>query len=242
VIEALRIRDLTDYIVQAPKEIEEITFTERKLPEGAKSFSAWAAGEDYPDGLLQAITYAADRLGDLEDYPEVYWTESKTDAMSKRIIFPFTWNGKNVGYSGRTFKKIIKPKYMVAVDSDYVYGLDNLIKESEFVLVFEGVIDALLMNGLAVLSNKISAEQADQIEQLGKQVIVVPDMSEDGKPLINAAIEYDWHVAFPDWDNDVKDAGEAVQRYGKLFTLKSIISNVATNATKIELLKRRIHD
>lgn len=241
VIEALRLRDLTDFIVAAPKELEELEFKERDLPKGAKSFTEWADGDEYPDGLLSAINYAAERLGDLTEYPDIYWTTDKAEAMNKRIIFPFTWQNKVVGYSGRTFKKIIKPKYMVAVDSDYVYGLDHLVKESEFVLVFEGVIDALLLNGVAVLSNKISVEQADQIEQLGKQVIVVPDLNETGKPLIDSAIEYDWHVAFPDWDDDVKDAGEAVQRYGKLFTLKSIISNVATNATKIELLKRRIH-
>jgi len=127
------------------------------------------------------------------------------------------------------------------VDSDYVFGIDRLIKDSEFVLVFEGPIDAMLMNGVAVLSNIVSAEQADIIDNLNKKVIVVPDMNHTGIPLINAAIEYGWGVSFPDWDEEIKDAGEAVQRYGKLFTLKSIISNVLTSKLKIELYKKKIN-
>lgn len=246
VIEALRSRDLTGYIPTEHKEHEVIEFKERQLPEGALSFEQWIefyelkSSTDYPSGLIRAVEYAAERFGDLSQYPEIYWTEDSTNAMNKRIIFPFTWEGKNVGYVARSFKKLIKPKYYTDVDSDYVYGIDNLVPESEFVLVFEGVVDAMLLNGVAVLSNKISPQQADMIEELGKQVILVPDLQESGKPLINDAIEYGWHVAFPEWDNDIKDSGEAVQRYGKLFTLKSIISSVATNKTKIELLKRRI--
>ena len=251
VIEAMRMRDLESYIPQELKEHEVIEFKERPLPPGSAAIMGRLAflaltdvnvdNIEVPDDLMSAIDYAADRLGDLREYPDIYWTEDKADAMNKRIIFPFTWNGKNVGYVARSFKKTIMPKYTANHDSDFVYGLDNLVKESEFVLVFEGVIDALLMNGVAVLSNSVSTQQADLIEQLGKQVILVPDLEKSGIPLINTAIEYGWHVAFPEWEGDVKDAGKACQRYGKLFTLKSIISSVATNKTKIEVLKRRIH-
>ena len=248
VIEALRIKDLETYVHVTPKEHEEVTFKKRELPEEAVSFLQWIAwfelkgNEDYPRGLVKAVEYSAERLGDLTKMPELYWSESKNHAMDRRVIIPFTWKGKTVGYTARTFSESIKPKYYMEVDSNYVFGIDRLIDDSEFVLVFEGPIDALLMNGLAVLSNSISAEQADIIEGLGKKVIIVPDMNSTGIPLIDAAAHYGWSVSFPEWDHDIKDAGEAVQRYGKLFTLKSIISNIATTKLKIELQKKKIHD
>ena len=170
-------------------------------------------------------------------------TPDKKHAMNKRIIIPFTWKGKNVGFTARKiFPNSPIPKYHMEVDSDYVFGVDDLIKESEFVLVFEGPVDAILMNGVAVLSNKVSDEQADIIERLNKKVIVVPDLNKSGIPLINAAKDYGWSVSFPEWEEDVKDAGEAVQRYGKLFTLKSILSNVISGKLKIDLYKKRINE
>jgi len=42
-------------------------------------------------------------------------------------------------------------------------------------------------------------------EELGHEVIVIPDQDEAGLNLIKKAMEYGWSVAFPTWDNDVKD-------------------------------------
>jgi len=246
VIEALRVRDMTG-LIQAPEKVhEEITFKPRSLPPGALSFEEWAQwhivkGDNaYPAGLVDCVHYASNRLGDISN-TTLYWTEDKNSAMNKRLIIPFTWKGEIVGSTARSFKKLIKPKYLNDVDSNYVFGTDNLIEDSDFVLVFEGPMDAMLLNGVAVLSNIVSAEQADLIEDLNKKVIVVPDMNHTGIPLIDSAVEYGWNVSFPDWEEDIKDAGEAVERYGKLFTLKSIISNVLTTKLKIELYKKRIN-
>ena len=250
VIEAMRVRDTALFVVPEEKEHEEIDFKKRALPEGALSFQAWIewhelkGNTDYPIGLVNAVEYASDRFGDLSKLPELYYTTDRgkpLQAMNKRIIIPFTWKGKIVGHTARAFNNTLSPKYLMDVDSNYVYGTDNLIKDSEFVLVFEGPVDAILMNGVAVLSNSISEEQADLIEDLNKKVIVVPDQNHTGFPLIDAAIKYGWSVSFPEWEEDIKDAGEAVERYGKLFTLKTIISNILSSKLKIELHKRRIN-
>ena len=248
VLEAMRERDMATFVEREPKTHEEINFKERPLPPEALSFEQWMEWHElkedtnYPEGLVNAVEYAADRLGDLSKMPDLYYTlDRKLPAMNKRVIIPFTWKDKIVGYTARAVNEHIKPKYYMEVDSDYVFGTDRLVKDSEFVLVFEGPMDALLMNGLAVLSNSISAEQADIIEDLGKQVIVVPDLSSTGIPLINAAKDYGWSVSFPEWEEDVKDAGEAVQRYGKLFTLKTIISNVLSSKLKIDLHMRKLN-
>jgi len=250
VIEALRVRETSLFIEPEEKIHEEIDFKARDLPTDAMSFQQWMewyelkGATDYPLGLVWAVEYAAERLGDLSKMPELYYTLDRgkpTQAMNKRLIIPFMWKDKIVGHTARSINATLKPKYLMDVDSNYVYGTERLIKESDFVLVFEGPIDAMLMNGVAVLSNMVSAEQADLIEDLGKKVIVVPDQNSTGLPLIDAAIAYGWSVSFPEWEDDIKDAGDAVERYGKLFTLKTIISNVQSSKLKIELHKKRLN-
>ena len=40
------------------------------------------------------------------------------------------------------------------------------------------------------------------------------------------------------WEDDIKDAADAIQRYGKLYTLKSIIDARISNNTKISVKMR----
>ena len=101
--------------------------------------------------------------------------------------------------------------------------------------VFEGSIDAIMLGGIAVLTNEISPEQALQITQLGKQVIVVPDQDKPGIRMAEQAIELGWSVSFPNWAEDIKDAGEAINRYGRLATMISILKNVETTELKSKL-------
>ena len=99
----------------------------------------------------------------------------------------------------------------------------------------EGVFDAILIDGIAVQGNAVSAEQAHLIDKLGCRVIVCPDRDEAGKDLINQAIELGWEVSFPDWHPSCKDAADAVARYGRVATLQSIIDSATNNKIKIEV-------
>ena len=55
---------------------------------------------------------------------------------------------------------------------------------------------------------------------------------------VNVAIKQGWSVSFPPWEDDIKDASDAVMRYGRLFTVKSVLDSVETNATKIKILAK----
>jgi DNA primase len=107
--------------------------------------------------------------------------------------------------------------------------------------VVEGPFDAMSVDGVAVLSNECSEIQADIIDSLAREVIVVPDKDKAGMKLIDDAIKFGWSVSFPVWQETCKDAAEAVSRYGKLFTLKSILEAKESSKLKIELLKRKMH-
>ena len=78
------------------------------------------------------------------------------------------------------------------------------------------------------------------IDKLNKRVILCPDRDDAGKDLIEKAVELGWEVSFPPWHSDCKDAADAVQKYGRLLTLKSIVDNATNNKLKIEVKAKMI--
>ena len=110
---------------------------------------------------------------------------------------------------------------------------------ARFVVVTEGLFDAMCIGGVGILSNQCSETQAQIIDTLAREVILVPDRDIAGQKLIDDALEYGWSVSFPEWEPDVKDVNDAVIRYGKLFTLKSIVDARETSSLKINLRRKR---
>ena len=89
------------------------------------------------------------------------------------------------------------------------------------------------------MSAEISASQHMLISQLQREVIVLADRDDAGIRLVEQALEYGWSVSFPDWAPGIKDANDAIQHYGKLYTLYSIISSKESNNLKIQLKLRK---
>jgi DNA primase len=149
------------------------------------------------------------------------------------------WEGKIIGYTSRTFVDSVKPKYYSNYEPNLVFNLNNQQRDSKFVIVCEGPFDAMSVDGVAVMSNECSETQAEIIESLGKEVIVVADRDKAGARLLQNAIEYGWSASFPVWQETCKDINEAVVKYGKLFVLKSIIDSKETSKLKIELMRKK---
>jgi DNA primase len=112
--------------------------------------------------------------------------------------------------------------------------------EWRYVIVTEGVFDALSIGGLAVLHAEINDAQARLIRSLDREIIVVPDRDAAGMRLVDRAVELGWSVSMPDWPADVKDVNDAVIRWGKLATLITILQARETSRIKIELRKKQL--
>lgn len=207
----------------------DLNFIPRDLPENSQKITTELIEQN--EDVLPVVEYIYSRGLTLDDYDFYY---SDRPGYQDRMIIPLTIDKKIMGYIARKVGDG-KPKYLTEHPPHIVFNLDRQDLDREFVLVFEGSIDALLLGGVAVLTNEISQEQASQINQLGKPVIVVPDRDQPGERLIERAIELGWSVSFPAWDDEVKDAGEAVIRYGRLATLISIIKTVESMDLKIRL-------
>jgi hypothetical protein len=243
VIEAVRLKDLIQpEDIKAPE--EEIVFEARTLPKEARSFDEMATfirlqDEDapLPAEFNRAVEFVYKRLGSQLSKYEFYWTPEVEHKLSHRVVVPFYYKGAIVGYTARAVEEGIKPKYHSNHPSHFVFNMDRQQHDSKFVIVVEGPFDAMSIDAVSVQTNDISEQQADIIESLGKEVIVVPDWDKPGQQMIDRAIEYGWSVSFPVWNETCKDAGEAVERYGRLFVLKAIIDAKESNSLKIKLKK-----
>lgn len=247
VIDAIRVKDLVAPETLVEQEHEEVNFKPRPLPEEAQTlqslntFYTLNSDLNVPEGFHKSVLYLADRHIDLTKY-DFYWTPESAYNLHKRVIVPFTWKNKIIGYSARTFDDSVKPKYHSSYEPNYVFNVDKQKLDSKFVIVVEGPFDAMVIDGVAVLSNECSEIQADIIDSLGREVIVVPDADKAGMKLVNQAIEYGWSVSFPIWQETCKDANDAVSKYGKLFVLKSIIEGKESSRLKIELKKKKLYN
>ena len=245
VIEAIRIRELVNpEEVKQEAEEEKIDFKVRELPESAVSFRAMMTHhllDDFrnvPPLLNSAVDYTNSRKMDYDRY-DFYWTDSTEHSLHQRVIIPMIWQGRTIGYTSRAFVDGVKPKYYSHYEPNFVFNTNNQLPDSKFVIVCEGPFDAMSIDGVAVLNNECNETQADIIESLGREVIVVADKDRAGQKLIDAAIEYGWSVSFPIWQETCKDINEAVVKYGKLFVLKAIIDGKETSKLKIELMRKK---
>jgi hypothetical protein len=235
VIEAIRVRELV-----APEEVkqeaeeEKIDFKVRDLPEDAENLVTL-------DYVHPALEYCVARKIDIAKY-QFYATRQEQYNLHKRIIIPFVWQGRTIGYTARAIEENVKPKYHSNYEPNFVFNINNQQADSKFVIVCEGPFDAMSIDGVAVLNNECNETQADIIESLGREVIVVADRDRAGAKMINNAIEYGWTVSYPVWLETCKDVNEAVVKYGKLFVLKTILDSKHSSKLKIELMKKKLYN
>lgn len=213
------------------------SWKEKALPEQAMSLMEWLKHDCNDRDFLRAVNYALSR--GFTDLSHLYWTPEKWKMFNKRVILPFRFKNKIVGYTGRFVgnppsKEITK--YFNIMPNDYIYNLDNQYDfDREFIIISEGVFDAYFTDGISPSGNTLNDDHVRLIRSIGKKVIVCPDKDKNGSQLVQTAIENDWAVAFPEWEKGIKDPTAAVEKYGRILTVKSIIDSRESNPTTIQL-------
>ena len=228
-LEALRLNDNSNAVVSTVIP----TFDVRALPLDAKPINEWL--DDVPDKLMPVLEYIAERKLYL-DYYDFYWTPKI--GFSNRIIIPFYKDGTIVGYTARAVNDV-KPKYISEQQPGYVFNLDNQHDSREFVICCEGPIDAISVDGCAIMGAEIKDSQAWLLKQLGKEIVFVPDRDHEGPRSVEQALEYGWSVSMPDWPEGIKDINDALIKLGRLATLYLIITAKESNNLKIQLKAKK---
>jgi hypothetical protein len=212
---------------------------ERPLPEGAMLLKEWALavwkpGEDAD--MVRVFEYLVSRGMDLDWYD---WMWTPAPGYKDRLLIPFYHDGKVVGYTGRKITDG-KPKYLTDAQPGYVFNLDQQTRDREFVIVVEGQFDAIAIDGCAIMHNDPNDTQITRLNAMGKEVIVVPDKDRPGAKLVAAAIKNNWGASLPPWEDDVKDVADAVKRYGRIYTLTTILNYKVSGEINLHLLKKKL--
>ena len=223
-----------------------ITFKKKEFPKDTHKLEVWL--EKYITKDLTEVRW--NKIDELLNYlktrgigPDWYDFMYSSNAhfnFNQRLIIPFYWKGDIVGYTGRLFNQSNKVKYFTEVQPGYVFNMDVQDWTRKFVIVTEGPFDAITVSGVSILGSEINDIQRELIDGLNRKIIVVPDRDRPGEKLVNQAIEFGWSVAFPEWNEKVEDVADAVLKYGRLFTIQSILKSTESNKLKIDL-KRKMY-
>jgi hypothetical protein len=211
------------------KELEAVslpTLPDKELPADTQTLER--ALMSNPEAVIGVADYILSRGFDIR--ADWMWSPELPD----RVIIPFRYEGRIVGYTARKITDG-KPKYLSEQTPGYVFNLDAQANDRPVVLAVEGPMDALSIDGIALLGAEIMAKQAMLINRLGKKVILIPDRDNDGARTVEQAIELGWSVSMPDWGPGIKDCNDAIRTYGQLYTIMLIMSAVETTELKIRL-------
>jgi hypothetical protein len=230
--------------------IHKPTFKEMALPAGARTFAQCLEDGVTETDFIEVAAYLFDRGDVIANAMEYYWTPSTDEALNRRVIVPFRWQGKIVGWTGRLIDEATAkcPKYWSQVPSHYIFNSEAIDSDRKFIIVSEGPFDGIATDGVATLGAKLSDEQAFWLNSTDKKKIVVADRDKSGQRQIDMALKYGWMVSFPRlkeghgfqnwWDPEIKDPAEASKHYGKLYTIRSIVESATENKIEINIKRK----
>jgi len=222
-----------------PREIKTLAFSKGSLPVGSRNVME-LLNEGFEDpNFINAMVYLMSRGDEIMEGYDYYWTPLKDHDLNRRILIPFRWNHEIVGWTGRATYPT-KSRYHSSVPHHYLFNTEVVENDWEYVFLCEGPFDAIAINGVATLGDKLTEEQIQWLKHTGKTIVVVPDRQKGGGTLVDMAIRENWQVSFPHWDKDIKDGADAVKRYGKLYTIWSIIDSRVANKLEINVRRQRL--
>lgn len=217
-------------------------FEEVPLPIGAVPIENIVAEQDIADDFMTALEYLGNRGTAVLNGWNYHWSSNTKLDMNKRIIIPFYHRTKVVGWTARYagIPPSGTPRYYNSnLQTGYLFNCDVLYKPGrKYVTIHEGPFDAISVDGVATLGSEPSREQIAWLNSTDKEKIVVPDRQRTNQGLIDAALTNGWSVSFPDWEEDIKDAADASRRYGRLFTLSTIMRSHTKNHLEIGIKRR----
>jgi len=174
-----------------------------------------------------AEAYLTSRMIKSSDYP-FFVSEGKYEG---RLLIPYYFRDKIVYWQGRSMDDSVAPRYKnPTVEKDNIFfNMDELYRYTDDPLfVVEGPLDAISIGkqAIALLGSTLTEFKREELRKTGKrrQIVFVIDKNKNGKLLALDAINEGWSITcFPD---NVEDANDALQKYGKLW-LTSWVSSSA---------------
>lgn len=208
----------------------------RSLPENSRLIHDLLKDGDPEPDLIRVIEYIYQRGQELDWYP---WHWSNQPGYRDRLLIPFYDRGRIVGWTGRKITDG-RPRYLTESQPGYLFNIDRQTPDRRAVILVEGQMDAIAVDGVAAMTKDINPTQAARIATLNRPVIVVPDRDRPGATMIDHAVKNNWSVSMPPWDQSIKDVADAVKLYGRCYTLYTIFHYQESNAIKLQIMSQQL--
>jgi 5S rRNA maturation endonuclease (ribonuclease M5) len=207
-------------------------FEEKTLPKDSINIKEFINGKKTPsEHAVKIIEYLYNRDPLLIDKYD--WYHSDTE-YKDYVIIPYYYENKIVGWTGRNTNSS-GDRYIKDTVNDFIFNIEKQ-KDKNILLLVEGILDGINLDCASLLGSNISEKQKYWINSLNKKVVVFPDFDKSGKDLAMKALQNGWYVSVPPrvgnnqvWEKNIKDASEAVKKYGKLYTINAILSHASNN-------------
>lgn len=224
----------------------ELKFEAIALPARARSISEWLQDGELDPDFIAVVDYLMSRGEVIVRSTEFYW--SPESDFRRRLIIPYIFRDRIFGFTSRAIDKGAIPKYHNQIPPDFIFNNRFMdIPTRNIILIQEGVLDALSTDAVSPSGSSFTERQLLWMKQSSKRKILVADRDITGGKLITQALHNDWEVAFPRlrdgagtksggnwWEPDIKDSDQAVQRYGRLYVIHSILATATDNPLKIK--------
>lgn len=150
-----------------------------------------------------------------------------------RVVIPFWRDGRLIFWQSRAIDKTVKPRYRncSATREAIIYGYDRLFTYSTAPLFCtEGVFDAESVDGIGIAGSTLSPAKIELLHKTRRRIIFVIDRDSNGGDLGKEVLRQGWELTFV--DENTEDVNDSVQKYGKLFTVYTLIKNASHTAGK----------
>jgi hypothetical protein len=227
---ALKDRDAGPMAATSSKPVQSIEPIEVPLPE---TFYPLSEADPEDKWAMIARYYLEERSIDPSSYPFMLSRRTDVPHLKKwfgRVIMPIYKDGKLIYYTGRDLTgKALKKYESPAISRDRViYGFDKLFEDNDLPLyIVEGWFDAFVIDGVAIFGNEFSSTKIKWLNRSRRQKVYIPDQFGDGFRAAKQAIDAGWSISTPDF-GDCKDVSAAVQKYGKLYVLRTLAQHTAS--------------
>lgn len=194
--------------------------TEVKMPK----HSFFVGSDKHPDIEKKITDYLASRMIDPYKVKAMY---SLSERHIDRVLLPIYQKGTLIHWQSRAITSNIRPKYLTCNDNHNVaiWGLHNSYKHSGPLFITEGIFDASLIDGVAILGSTISPEQVSILEGIRRKKVIVVDYDSNGSSLATTALHQGWDITFA---AKGKDVNKTCMSDGLIYTIHTLMTNITT--------------
>jgi hypothetical protein len=184
--------------------------------------------------LKDAIEYLMVRGEEIALSYNFMWSPENPDYL----IIPFYHRNRVVGWYGRLTSDIKKSRFIGTCPADFIFRQDTIADDDRAIIVTEGIIDAIAVDAVGIRGSTLTKRQIEFLNDCGSIPIILPDLQTEGLSYVDIAKKNNWPVSIPEWDYNIKDAAQAVSKYGKLYTVESILAGATMNYNKAKMMLR----